>query len=249
MSRSARWIKRHEPQAGAYPGSRRILRFCYHWGRGCGVRWRKFTSRITRPNSPQTSGSQIDQLSWIRLAWSRIRPAICTLFNALSGRNVQNGKSLILALVLGCGSIFGCDTNDKISRSNATAPPPTTQSAAIPSSQTTIVFDFDGPLQSDGLPFPWKCKVIRGNLGVGVTSAPELEGHHALQINCMDSHFIIYDESRPFDPKEFPVLSWKWKAEILPTGGDVRTHDAFYYSSSNHNDKVLQVLVGFGGIR
>jgi hypothetical protein len=55
-------------------------------------------------------------------------------------------------------------------------------------------------------------------------------------MRSVDSSFSVEREFQ-FDPKEYPYLSWAWKAESLPPQGDVR--------ESGRDDQALQVLVAF----
>ena len=132
-----------------------------------------------------------------------------------------------------------------IHRAFGYSPPPGGVTTAVP--LDSVQYDFTGPLGPDGVPAPWQSRIIRGNMNVEVTAPDATLGQKLLHITSQNSHFIIYNGSKTFDPKEHPFVCWDWKGITLPVNGDVCTHDAFYYSSANRNDSALQVLVGFEG--
>jgi outer membrane protein OmpA-like peptidoglycan-associated protein len=55
-------------------------------------------------------------------------------------------------------------------------------------------------------------------------------------ISSGDSSFGLRKEAR-VDVKQFPILSWRWRADQLPQGGDVRR--------SSTDDQALQIYVAF----
>jgi Protein of unknown function (DUF3047) len=119
--------------------------------------------------------------------------------------------------------------------------------AAAPAGLEEIRFNFDGAQGSDGIPAPWQSKVIHGSLQAEVTDATDGPGGKALRVKCDKSHFLLWDQGQPFDPKDYPFVSWSWKANTLPTGGDVRKHALLSFMGENRNDAVVQVLIGFEG--
>jgi hypothetical protein len=112
-------------------------------------------------------------------------------------------------------------------------------------SEDRIQFPFDGPLQPDGLPAPWQSRVIIGQLQARVVNDPS--HGKVIQMTCDRSHFVLWYEAVPFDPRKYPILSWSWKAIALPARGDTRTHTATPIIGDNRNDKSLQLMIGFEG--
>ncbi len=98
-----------------------------------------------------------------------------------------------------------------------------------------MVFDFTGPLNAQGVPTPWKLKVKSGDAQVAMA---EERQRNVLHLPCKDASFAV-ERATKIDVRHAPVLTWTWKAVQLPPRGDVRTSDA--------NDQVLQLLLGFDG--
>ena len=110
----------------------------------------------------------------------------------------------------------------------------------------SVRFTFDGALQPNGLPAPWDCRVIVGHLQAGVVDGPAA-GERALRIRCEKSHVVCMYKAVPFDPDRLPIITWQWRADVLPAKGDTRTHKALPLLGDNRNDKALQVMVAFEG--
>jgi hypothetical protein len=93
-------------------------------------------------------------------------------------------------------------------------------------------FDTDQPLT---FPQNWK---VRGNEEVArvVYKVVEENGNHFLHAHAekQDAQIGI---TRSFQPKEFPVLQWRWRAKQLPAGGDER--------AAKTNDSAAGVYVVF----
>jgi hypothetical protein len=93
-------------------------------------------------------------------------------------------------------------------------------------------FDTDQPLT---FPQNWK---VRGSEEIAriVYTVAEEDGNHFLHAYA-DKHDVQIGISRSVQPKEFPILQWRWRAKRLPTGGDERTVKT--------NDSVAGVYVIF----
>ncbi|HUK56452.1 MAG TPA: DUF3047 domain-containing protein [Nitrospiria bacterium] len=74
-------------------------------------------------------------------------------------------------------------------------------------------------LGSDGLPVGWDLKQWFGG-GHDVRIESE-NGKPVLRLVSKQNSFGIYKKMN-FDIRDYPYLSWRWKATVLPTGGDVR---------------------------
>jgi len=109
-----------------------------------------------------------------------------------------------------------------------------------------IRFAFDGPVGPDGLPVPWRSRVIVGSLQAAVVDGPAA-GERAVGLRCDRSHVVLSCQAVPFDPARFPVVTWSWRADALPLRGDTRTHGALPVVGDNRNDKGLQLMVAFEG--
>jgi len=93
-------------------------------------------------------------------------------------------------------------------------------------------FDTDKPLT---FPQNWQ---VRGNEEVArVIYKVEAEGgNHFLHAHA-ENQGVQIGITRSFQPKEFPVLQWRWRAKQLPTGGNEQ--------ATNTNDSAAGVYVVF----
>ena len=93
-------------------------------------------------------------------------------------------------------------------------------------------FDADQPLT---FPQNWQ---VRGSEEVArvVYQVAEENGNHFLHAHA-EKQDVQIGITRSFQPKEFPVLQWRWRAKQLPTGGDER--------ATNTNDSAAGVYVVF----
>jgi hypothetical protein len=138
------------------------------------------------------------------------------------------------------------DTQPFGSGYSTTSPAPSTQ-ANVPDTSPVLRFGFDGPIGKDGLPVPWAAEVIHGNMNVAFPNRDGWGKDKVIHLKSDSAHYLIYDKIEPYDPQQFPVMTWSWKAVTLPTNGDVRTHAATPIVGDNRNDKAVQVVVGFDG--
>ena len=83
------------------------------------------------------------------------------------------------------------------------------------------------------LPDGWQVHVSRGKPEIAVVAD---NGQNVLRLQ---SHSSSYGVERGFDvdPRQMPVLAWKWKVSQLPKGGDFRR--------SATDDQAAQVIVAF----
>jgi Protein of unknown function (DUF3047) len=150
---------------------------------------------------------------------------------------------LVLGIVLAAAGVYLGTT-----RIRPQIPPqPAAANGAVETAAATdaLHFRFDGPAGADGVPAPWQPKVSGGRLQVEVRSREGPPDKRALWVRSQKASYFLANAAQPFDPAEYPYLSWSWKAVLLPTGGDVRQHNLLF--GSNRNDQALQVLVAFEG--
>lgn len=88
--------------------------------------------------------------------------------------------------------------------------------------------------QKDGIPNGWKLKKWTGRYHMSVIR--EENGNDVLHMKSEGTSFGLY-KIMHVNLKEFPILTWRWKVEQLPLGGDVR--------SKNTDDQAAQVYVIF----
>jgi len=100
-------------------------------------------------------------------------------------------------------------------------------------SYRVVVADFSAGLDENGVPLGWEVKEKTGKANLSVVRDENL---HALRLRSEGTSFSL---QRPVnvDPRQFPLLSWKWKVTKLPEGGDVR--------KSNADDQAAQLFVAF----
>jgi len=86
------------------------------------------------------------------------------------------------------------------------------------------------------IPAGWSSR-DRENMG-RVYSVQSEDGHRFLHADARGISVPIGQE-RAWNPKEFPILRWRWRALVFPEGTDER--------KKSGNDNVLSVYVVFGG--
>lgn len=99
----------------------------------------------------------------------------------------------------------------------------------------SVVFGFDGKINSDGIAAPWELKEKSGDADIKIVSD---SSEKVVQLKCDDASFSLGREVN-VDVKNYPYITWRWKALKLPPKGDVRRNKT--------NDQVLQLLVAFEG--
>lgn len=71
---------------------------------------------------------------------------------------------------------------------------------------------------SAGMPGGWKVKVYTGTCDINV----EKEGNNDVLLLCSKESSFGVAKNLGLDLKAHPVLNWRWKAGVLPCGGDFR---------------------------
>jgi hypothetical protein len=170
-----------------------------------------------------------------------------TIFGAgpESGYNVMKRKWFRLLLLAGFVAVVGLCLGTALRLMPKTPPHPAGAVELVPAETDVLHFRFDGPMDANGVPSPWQPTVSSGKLQVEVRGREGASDQKVLWVRSQKASYFLADAAQPFDPAEYPSLSWSWKAVVLPTGGDVRQHNLLF--GSNRNDQALQVLVAFGG--
>ena len=96
-----------------------------------------------------------------------------------------------------------------------------------------LIGDFSQKPNESGLPDGWE---LKQRVGRADFSLIKVDGLHALALRSTNTSFSL---QRPIsaDLSQFPILSWKWKVNKLPEGGDFR--------KSKTDDQAAQLFVAF----
>jgi hypothetical protein len=103
----------------------------------------------------------------------------------------------------------------------------------VSASRGLVVADFSAGLGRDGVPPGWEVNEKAGKADYSVVKEGNI---HALRLRSAGTSFSL-QKPVDVDPRQFPVLSWKWKVTKLPYGGDVRKADA--------DDQAAQLFIAF----
>jgi hypothetical protein len=103
-------------------------------------------------------------------------------------------------------------------------------------SDAVVVADFSGAAGS-ALPDGWQLKERAGTADLVFLRD---EGMAAVRCRSANSSFSLQKQVQ-VSLKEFPVLTWKWKATKLPAGGDFRKPD--------RDDQAAQLFLAFSKTR
>jgi hypothetical protein len=105
-------------------------------------------------------------------------------------------------------------------------------------SQLAIVLLSAANLGNGRVPADWNIKINHGRPDVSVCTDPA-EGP-CVHLKSVAASFSL-ERGVDVDPKQTPVLTWRWKVAKLPAGGDFRR--------SGSDDQAAQVLVAFADRR
>jgi hypothetical protein len=103
----------------------------------------------------------------------------------------------------------------------------------VSASRGLVVADFSTGLGTDGVPPGWQVKEKAGRADLSVVREGAI---HALRLRSQGTSFSL-QKPVDVDPRQFPMLSWKWKVTKLPDGGDVRKAHA--------DDQAAQLFIAF----
>ncbi len=84
-----------------------------------------------------------------------------------------------------------------------------------------IIEDFDNS-DIGGFPLTWKAWRGDDNLARNMYTVREENGNRYLHAAEDGSSTIIHKQLSEWDANEYPVLSWRWRARVLPKDGDER---------------------------
>jgi hypothetical protein len=96
-----------------------------------------------------------------------------------------------------------------------------------------IPIDFNGPVGNTGLPGQWSLRVTYGKPDATVLQQKD---ENILLLRCANASFSL-ERAVSVSPREYPFVTWSWKAMKLPSAGDVR--------KKTRNDQGLQILLAF----
>jgi len=100
-----------------------------------------------------------------------------------------------------------------------------------------VIADFSAGVDGAGVPKGWQVKEKSGKADLKVVKDGDV---HAVLFRSTDTSFSLQKEVK-VDIKQYPVLSWKWKAVKQPTGGDFRR--------SKTDDQAAQLFLAFSKTR
>jgi len=90
-------------------------------------------------------------------------------------------------------------------------------SAASPA-QSPVGEDFE-----HGVPQGWITEGLGPQPDKGrVEDAQDTSGNHFLRIST-DGSFYSFGIDTPFDPEQYPILSWRWRVDRMPQRADIST--------------------------
>lgn len=100
-----------------------------------------------------------------------------------------------------------------------------------------VIADFSTGVDASGVPKGWQLKEKSGKADFSLVQD---EGVHAVSLRSTNTSFSLQKEVK-VDLKQYPILSWKWKAAKLPKGGDFR--------KSKTDDQAAQLFLAFSRTR
>jgi len=96
-----------------------------------------------------------------------------------------------------------------------------------------VIADFSQGVDARGIPQSWQLKEKSGKADFSVVKDGDL---NVLQLRSADTSYSIQREVK-VDVKQYPILTWKWKATKLPQGGDFR--------KTKTDDQAAQLFLAF----
>jgi hypothetical protein len=106
----------------------------------------------------------------------------------------------------------------------------------LASQDRLVVGDFS-VAGADGKPAPWRLFTHAGKADLSLVRDGDIA---AVDLKSRSSSFGLEREAN-VDLGRYPVLTWKWKATVLPAGGDFRR--------GGRDDQAAQLYVAFGRTR
>ena len=96
-----------------------------------------------------------------------------------------------------------------------------------------VIADFSSGVDAAGVPTGWQVKEKSGKADFAIVKDGDIS---AARFRSSNTSFSLQREVK-VDLKQFPMLTWKWKATKLPVGGDFR--------KSKTDDQAAQLFVAF----
>ena len=99
---------------------------------------------------------------------------------------------------------------------------------------SVVVDNFDD-IPLDGFPAAWKAWRGDDDLARNLYSIQEEDGNRYLRADDDGTSIIIRKRMKEWNSREYPILSWRWRARVLPEDGDERI--------GSKNDSAVAVYV------
>jgi hypothetical protein len=91
--------------------------------------------------------------------------------------------------------------------------------SSAPAAQKSLVIDtFSNKVDSKGIPRGWE---LKENTGKAEFKVDQEGNNYFLRLSSENSSWTLVNHV-DLDIREYPILTWRWKATKLPQGGDVR---------------------------
>jgi hypothetical protein len=94
-----------------------------------------------------------------------------------------------------------------------------------------------GMLNGDGVPVGWELEAFHGKHQIKLEAFQN--GRFGIRLRSEESSFGLY-KTVDVDLNEFPILSWRWKVDRLPSAGDIR--------EKSKDDQAAQVYIAFPAV-
>ncbi len=105
--------------------------------------------------------------------------------------------------------------------------------SAIASDDAISIADFSTGADSTGIPKGWELKEKSGKADFAIVKDGDI---HAVHLKSSNTSFS-FQKAMDIDIRQYPILTWKWKAVKLPAGGDFR--------KSSTDDQTAQLFIAF----
>lgn len=102
---------------------------------------------------------------------------------------------------------------------------------------TVVIADFSSAVGSKAVPAGWQLKEKSGKADISFVKDGDIS---AALLRSSATSFSLQKEVK-VDLKQYPILTWKWKATKLPAGGDFR--------KSSTDDQAGQIFLAFSKTR
>jgi hypothetical protein len=90
----------------------------------------------------------------------------------------------------------------------------------------------NGKLNGDGIPDGWELEAFHNHHQIRLE--PLENGRFGIRLVSEGSSFGLY-KTVDVDLNEFPILSWRWKVDRLPSAGDIREKSKSFFQTRCSN--------------